>query len=137
MQYVLTTPFKFVTKYNLSKKGDLAILIGIPNNKVHIYSLCDFRLKFCLDSSYPLNRISNISISRKNKFFSILYNDYNLEIFNLTEETKINTNCECVNQLIENKIENNDNSTKIKGFLSGKFFKSTYSKLQVIFFIFI
>ena len=76
-----------------------------------------------------MNRITNIAISRKNKFFSLFYDDYNLEIYNLVEEQKINTNCECVNQLIENKYDNHqlDNS----GLFGGKFFKTTFKKFKL------
>lgn len=136
IHYVLTTPFKLITKYCLSKKGDIAIVVGDSNNKIHIYSLHDYGLKYCLESSHPQNRITNIAISRKNKFFSLLYDDYNLEIYNLVEEQKINTNCECVNQLIEHKYENNhsnhsNNSNNSAGLFGGKFFKNTFKKFKV------
>jgi len=133
IQYVLTTPFKLITKYCLSKKGDIAIVIGDTNNKIHIYSLHDYGLKYCLESSHPLNRITNIAISRKNKFFSLLYDDNNLEIYNLIEEQKINTNCECVNQLIEHKYDNNNNQNNNNngGFFGGKFIKNTFKKFKV------
>jgi len=145
IQYVLTTPFKLITKYCLSNKGDIAIVVGDSNNKIHLYSLHDYRLKYCLESSHPLNRITNIAISRKNKFFSILYDDYNLEIYNLVEEQKINSDCECVNQLIEHKYDENNNNHNNKqnnqnlnnnnnsggGLFSGKFFKNTFKKFKV------
>ncbi len=134
IHYVLSTPFKLITKYCLSKKGDIAIVVG-DFNKLHLYSLYDYCLKYCLESAHPMSRITNISISKKNKFFSLFYDDYNLEIYNLLEEKKINTNCECINLLIENKYDNNnnnDNSNSGLGkYLSVEFFKSTVSKFKV------
>lgn len=136
IHYVLTTPFKLITKYCLSKKGDIAIIVGDSNNKIHIYSLQDYGLKYCLESAHPMNRITNIAISKKNKFFSLLYDDYNLEIYNLVEEQKINTNCVCVNQLIEHKFDknytqNNNGESDSTGILGGKFFKTTFKKFKV------
>lgn len=132
VQFVLTTPFKLIIKYCLSKKGDNAIVIG-DSNKIHLYSLDDYRLKYCLESSHPMNRIINIAISKKNKFFSLLYENYNLEIYNLIEEKKINTNCECVNQLLLSKFENNkeNNPNNLAGAIAGKFFNTTLSKFKV------
>lgn len=133
---MLTTPFKLITKYSLSKKGEIAIVVGDYNNKIHLYSLYDYGLKYCLESAHPMSRITNISISKKNKFFSLLYDDYNLEIYNLIEEKKINSNCECVNQLIEHKYDQNNNNKNntsgINKYISGQFFKNTFSKFKVI-----
>ena len=125
IHYSLSTPFRIITKYNLHK-GNIAIIIGDNKNKIHIYSLDDFDLKYCLDSSYPFNKILNISISKKNKFFSVLYEDYNLEIYNLLEEKRINSNCECLNSMIEEKIENKKTS-----FFSKKFINTTLGKVKV------
>jgi hypothetical protein len=61
-------------------------------------------LKFCLDSEFEQSRILNISISKKTKFFSILYADYNLEVYNLTEEKRVNHNCNCMNELLKEEI---------------------------------
>ena len=143
IHFVLTTPFKLITKYCLSKKGDIAIVVGDSNNKIHIYSLHDYGLKYCLESSHPQSRITNIAISRKNKFFSLLYDDYNLEIYNLIEEQKINTNCVCVDQLIEHKHDNNNNNNNIKNInnpseiFGAKFFKNSFKKFKVNFILFI
>jgi hypothetical protein len=125
IHYSLSTPFKIITKYNLHK-GNIAIIIGDNANKIHIYSLNDFDLKYCLDSSHPFNKILNISISKKNKFFSVLYEDYNLEIYNLLEEKRINSNCECLNSLMEEKVD-----LKKSSFFSKKFLNSTLEKVKV------
>lgn len=83
----------------------MAVVIGHPNNKIHVYSLMDFELKFCLDSDFQMQKIINISVSKKTKFFTILYNDYNLEVYNLTEEKKVNQYCNCIKELL---VEGND-----------------------------
>lgn len=105
----------------------MAIVIGHPMNKIHIYSLVDFQLKFCLDSEFQQQKIINISISKKNKFFSILYNDYNLDIYNLTSEKKVNQNCKCMKDLL---LGNDDMG------ISGKkkketFFSKTFNGIKV------
>jgi hypothetical protein len=93
------------------KKGEMAIIIGHPNNKIHLYSLKDFQLKFCLDSDFQQNKIISIAMSKKTKFFSILYNDYNLEIYNLLEEKKVNQTCNCIKELLlEGSSSENINS---------------------------
>ena len=125
VQLVITTPFKSINKFNISKKGDYAIIVGNPNNKIHIYSLIDFQLKFCLDSEFQQHKIINISISKKTKFFSIMYNDNDIEIYKLTDENKVNQICKCINHIID---ENEKISPKKKGFLN------TIINVKVIFF---
>jgi hypothetical protein len=123
VQLVVTTPFKEIYKYNISKKGDYAIVVGKPLNKIHIYSLIDFQLKFCLDSEFQENSILNISISKKTKFFSILYNDYDMEIYKLTDEKKVNQLCKCMNAII---TDESGNKIKRAGFLN-----RTFSSIKV------
>jgi hypothetical protein len=123
VQLVIQTPFKEIYRYNISKKGDYAIVVGKPANKIHIYSLVDFQLKFCLDSEFQQQGILNISISRKTKFFSIMYNDYDIEIYKLTDEKKVNRICKCMDEII------NDEQRVVK---KQSFLKRTFVSIKVI-----
>jgi hypothetical protein len=66
--------------------------------------LVDFQLNFCLDSDFEQSKILNISISKKTKFFSILYSDYNLEVYNLSDEKRVNEICNCMNDLWKEEL---------------------------------
>ncbi len=66
--------------------------------------MVDFQLKFCLDSDFEQSKIINISISKKTKFFSILYCDYNLEVYNLSDEKRVNEICDCMNELWKEEL---------------------------------
>jgi hypothetical protein len=130
VQLVITTPFKEIYKYNISKKGDYAIVVGKPLNKIHIYSLIDFQLKFCLDSEFQQHGILNISISKKTKFFSIMYNDYDIEIYKLTDEKKVNQLCKCMKIIMKDEDTSTVGKKPVKkqGFLGRAFSSIKVSK---------
>jgi hypothetical protein len=134
VQLVLTTPFKEIYKYNISKKGDYAIVVGKPDNKIHIYSLVDFQLKFCLDSEFQEHGILNISISKKTKFFCILYDDYDIEIYKLTDEKRVNQICQCMDEIIRD-VDGHVVKKKKEGFLKKTLFtlKVNFDNFRIIF----
>src|SRR5690242_15565628 len=67
-------------------------------NKIHIYSLEDFQLKFCLFLTSSELIITNACFNDKSRFFSILsYNgeDLNLNLFDLKHCDSEDHLCQC------------------------------------------
>jgi hypothetical protein len=103
-----------------------------------VYSLIDFQLKFCLDSEFENQKILEISLSKKSKFFSIFYYNFNLDIYNLSEERKINDHCNCmVHMMAEQfaigpvvKIENSINYKKSLKEKATNLFGYAFGKLK-------
>jgi len=65
-------------------------------NKIHIYSVDEFELKYCFGDEIPLNKLMNFSFSKKNKFISFLFDDLTIHIYSLsnTEKNKKSI-CKC------------------------------------------
>lgn len=53
-------------------------------NQIHIFSVEDFQLKHCIGEDIQISKIMNVAFSKKNKFLSLLFDDLNIQIFNLT-----------------------------------------------------
>lgn len=104
-----------------------------------------------MDAEFEQQKILNISISKKTKFFSILYSDYNLEIYNLTEEKRVNENCNCMTQILEAEFMvgylngsstvsiveseiNTNNESKTNSSKPGGFFSFALGKIKGIIF---
>ena len=67
-------------------------------NKIHIYSLEDFQLKYCLFLANHELKITNLCFNNKSKLFSILSydgTDLNLNLFNLKLSSSEDHLCQC------------------------------------------
>ena len=64
-------------------------------NKVHVYSVDRFDLKFCIGNEIPINKILNYAFSKKNKFLSILIDDLTMEVFNISQSQNTKSVCIC------------------------------------------
>ena len=113
------------------------IIVGHPENKIHVYSLQDFQLKICIESESINNNISNIQFSKKQKFFSILYSDLKVEIFALPLEKKNKTiSCICQSKFIApyDMEDENELSTRLKERKGVKnIFSRAFTKIKQIF----
>ncbi len=76
--------------------------MSATGNKIHIYSVQDFKLKHCLGNEIPINQILNLAFSKKNKFLSLLFDDLSIQIYNLTK-VKDKDICQCVNDSKQNQ----------------------------------
>jgi hypothetical protein len=107
----------------------MVVVIG-TNNKIHLYSLIDYQLKFCFtyepftNTDYDLQsqfiKILNVNISKKNKFLSILFSNYNFAIYELSNDKKAKSiKCKCMKELLND--ENLFEKPKKKSFFSSAF----------------
>jgi hypothetical protein len=113
----------------------MAVIVGPLKNTIHVYSLIDYQLKYCF-SPEPENlnlKLIDLKISKKNKFISLLYSDWNLEIFNLSQEKIIldGSKCSCLEYFTGSDLDNKDQKekTSIKERAKG-FFSNTFKKLK-------
>jgi len=66
-------------------------------NKLHIYSVENFELKFCFgDFDIHMDKLMTCAFSKKNKFLSFLFNDLSIHIYSLLKEEENKKNiCKC------------------------------------------
>jgi hypothetical protein len=81
-------------------------------NKIHIYSVADFELKLCIGGDeMPLNKLMNLSFSKKNKFIGFLFSDLTIQIYNLLNGEP-QSYCIC-------KKDHEEKKSAIESFFSG------------------
>jgi hypothetical protein len=94
-------------------------------------------LKFCIDTEMHDENIINIKFSKKQKFFSILYKDFNLEVFSLPLEKKNKTIfCSCQSKYMAPlESEESQASSTVSRDKKGlkRFFSGAFSKIKLIF----
>ena len=99
--------------------------MSILENKIHIFSVNDFQLKHCIVSEISSYNIISYCFSKKNKFLSILYDDYNMHLFNLTmDKGRENDICACGEEEVKKKASSS--------FLGGLFSSIKVNKLFII-----
>jgi hypothetical protein len=77
------TTYSEIQFIEISNNGDLMASVSKYGNKLHIYSLIDFHLKYCLLLSMDEHKIFNLNFNYKNRFVSILSFDGKDLILNL------------------------------------------------------
>jgi hypothetical protein len=115
----------------------MAVTVGPSKNTMHVYSLIDYQLKYCFcpESDNLNSNIIDLQISKKNKFISLLYSDWNLEIFNLSEEKIFlsSSKCSCVEYYSSSDFDIKEGKEKISFKERTKgFFLNTFTKLKKI-----
>lgn len=94
----IITTFSEIQALEISKKGDLLLSVSKFGNKIHIYSLDDFQLKFCLFLTSSEQKVLNSAFNQKSRFFTMLsYNgeELNLSIFDLKHSSREDQLCQC------------------------------------------
>lgn len=76
---------KFVNRY--------LIISNYYGNKVHLYSIRDWSLKYCFFLGYYSYVLSNISIDKTEKYFMLSTNNKYIKMFKLKNST--DTKCKC------------------------------------------
>jgi hypothetical protein len=95
---MIITTFSEIQYIDISKKGDLMAAVSRYGNKIHIYSLNDFHLKFCLFLTLAEHKIFNLNFDSKSRFISMLSFDgldLNLNLFDLKHSKSDNQLCQC------------------------------------------
>lgn len=104
----------------------MAVVVGHPNNRIHIYSLVDYQLKFCFAFESSPNKILNVNVSKKNRFLALFFSDYNMSIYYLSSDKKSGHNCKCLKELF-----NDDNTFQLEKDRPKSFFSKAVTNLKV------
>jgi len=124
MMIIMT--FVDIQTLEISPKGDMLAVISRYGNKIHIYSLEDFKLKFCLFLTIAEHKILNLTFNNKSRFLSTLSFDGEDLVLNIYDVKNTNSElCECDDHL-DSQIKLISNSGKKD---SGSFFGRFVSKI--------
>lgn len=93
----IKTPFKSIYKMALNDKGTLALIVGNPKNRIHIYSIESLEMLYCFRLENPFTQLISISLGKKDKFVSVFYSDCYLEIYQIREGHK--KKCKCLDNI--------------------------------------
>lgn len=102
LEVSIKTPFKSVYKMTLSDKGTLALIVGNPSNRIHIYEIDSLKMLYCFRIENPFTQLTSVSFGKKNKFVSVFYSDNNLEIYQIREGHK--KKCKCLVNINRNSV---------------------------------
>jgi hypothetical protein len=98
-------------------------------NKIHIYTLADFQLRFCIYLGKNELDIINSRFDKKSKFLMILSGDLLIKMFNLKHSVD-DYICEC--------DEHDDDSIVLKGkTANSSFFGGILNKLSTVLYFYI
>ncbi len=98
LQMMIITTFNEIHTREISRKGELIAVVSKFGNKLHIYSLNDFQLKYCMFLTNSEHKIFNLSFDKKSKLVSMLSfdgEDMILSIQDLKNSAAENQFCEC------------------------------------------
>lgn len=82
--------------------GNYLVISNYYGNKVHLYSIKDWTLKYCFFLGYYSYELANLSFDLKEKYFMLSTNNKYIKIFKLKNSTE--THCKC-NSYKDEKID--------------------------------
>lgn len=115
-QMNLITGFNLIDAIKISDFGDYICVVEKGAQRIHLYSLFDYELKFCLWRGSSLSHTIHINFDLKCKFMSVLTESKTLHIFKLYENQK-----KTLSNKINRKICENANTHRFSKFQDNQF----------------
>ena len=99
------------------KKGDLIAVVSKGGSNIHIYSLTQYQLLYCLWRGKLDEDVLDIAFSRKNKFLCLVNSKNTVHIYALDPSDQNIIICKC------HEVDESDKSDKQTGLFSSVLFK--------------
>lgn len=131
IQMNLITGFKEIDYIKASDFGDYICVIGEGANRIHLYSIFDYELKFCLWRGSKISKTIDVCFDLKCKFMSVLTDSKTLHIFKLNENQKNETTNKIKKKMVEHA--NTNRFSKYHDLQFGNHKQSLIKKIKVIF----
>jgi len=124
-QMNLITGFREIDFIKISDFGDYICVVGEGANRIHLYSLFDYQLKYCLWRGSKISKTIDVCFDLKCKFMSIITDSRTLHIFKLYENQN-----KAVTNKINKKMVENANNLRISNFHDLHFgnYKQSFTK---------
>lgn len=109
----IDTHFTEVQKVAISKDESVALIVSHYGNKIHIYSLATFQLKYCLFTGFKISMISSITFDSKGKFVLFITKKGLMQIYSISNISRILL-CDCDEHDDKLLFNKNDESTYLQ-----------------------
>lgn len=130
-QMNLITGFREIDFIKTSDFGDYICVIGEGANRIHLYSLFDYELKFCLWRGSKISKTIDVCFDLKCKFMSVLTDSKTLHIFKLYENQKNDPTNKVNKKMVEHA--NTHRFSKFQDLQFGNYKQSLMKKIKVLF----
>ncbi len=129
-QMNLITGFKEIDFIKNSDFGDYICVIGEGANRIHLYSLFDYELKFCLWRGSKISKTIDVCFDLKCKFMSVITYSKTLHIFKLYENQKKDPTYKINKKMVENA--NTNRVSRFQDLQFGNHKQSFMKKIKVL-----
>lgn len=114
VQFVLTNDLPIITFIRLSKNASLCAVVGYKVFEdnimpvVHIYSMETYKLVHCFTSLPQKSNLMSLAFGKRSKYLALLFDDFNLLVFDLSVKSIIGDDCSCSQKEKETMAKNRE-----------------------------